>query len=94
MELDEIRCGDALKEPMYPDMGERPEFMPRTPEEVMRTYASGLAVVGNERQRGALRFPNFPTEDMKKAIREEGNLPMSTRCRRRTLPRKFSRHQR
>ena len=38
MEFDEIRCGDAPKEPMYPDLGEAPEFMPRTPEEVMRTY--------------------------------------------------------
>ena len=74
-ELDEIRCGEALKEPMYPEMGERPEFMPRTSEEVMRTYASGLAVVGNERQKDALRFPNFPTEEMKKAIQEEGNVP-------------------
>ena len=76
MELDETRCGDALKEPMYPDMGERPEFMPRTPKEVRRTYASRLAVVGNERQVGALRFPNFPSAEMKKAVREEGNLPM------------------
>ena len=38
--------------------------------------ASGLALVGNERQKGALRFPNFPTEEMRKSIREEGNLPI------------------
>ena len=62
---------------MHPDMGERPEFMPRTPEEVMRTYASGLAVVGNERQVGALRFPNFPTAEIRKRSERKGIYPWS-----------------
>ena len=74
-ELDEIRCGKALKEPMYPEMDERPEFMPRTLEEVMRTYASGLAVVGNERQKDTLRFPNFPTEEMRKGADAGRRIP-------------------
>ena len=58
MQFDEIRCGDGLKEPMYPNFGERPEFMPRTPEEVMRTYASGLDLVGNERKKGGHQQSN------------------------------------
>ena len=30
-----------MREPMYPEMGERPEFLGRTVEEIMRAYASG-----------------------------------------------------
>ena len=75
-EVDQISCPDNMREPMYPEMGERPEFLGRTVEEVMRAYASGIAVVGNIRQRDGLKFPNYPDEEMKERLREEGQIPI------------------
>ena len=75
-ELDQIVCPDNMREPMYPEMGEMPELLGRTVEEVMRSYASGLAVVGTTRQRDGLKFPNYPDEKMKERLREEGQIPI------------------
>ena len=75
-EVDQILCPDNMREPMYPEMGERPEFLGRTVEEVMRAYASGIAVVGTTRQRDGLKFPNYPDERMKERLREEGQVPI------------------
>ena len=75
-EVDQITCPDNMREPMYPEMGERAEFLGRTVEEIMRTYASGIAVVGTTRQRDGLKFPNYPDEKMKERLREEGQVPI------------------
>ena len=74
--MDQIVCPDNMREPMYAEMGERPEFLGRTVEEVMRAYASGIAVVGTTRQRDGLKFPNHPDERMKERLREEGQVPI------------------
>ncbi|CAE7922117.1 unnamed protein product, partial [Symbiodinium necroappetens] len=61
--LELLECSEAFRQPMYPGASERPKFISKTVDEVMRAYASGIAIVGKPDQLANLATAKILSED-------------------------------